>query len=90
MHFKDMKWYMKALMGFLVFLLSPLLLLAIIAMLSCAIVIPLFEIPYYQMAPMISFLSSSPDETTISDISPSFALVTSRSKRVCWTTFPLP
>ena len=47
MHFKDMKWYMKALMGFLVFLLSPLLLLAIIAMLSCAIVIPLFEIPYY-------------------------------------------
>ncbi len=47
MHFKDMKWYMKALMGFLVFLLSPFLLLAIIAMLSCAIIMPLFEIPYY-------------------------------------------
>ena len=30
MHFKDMKWYMKALMGFLVLLLSPFLLLAII------------------------------------------------------------
>lgn len=48
MHFKDMKWYMKALMGFLVLLLSPLLLLAIIVMLICAIIIPLFEIPYYR------------------------------------------
>ena len=47
MHFKDMRWYMKALMGFLVFLISPFLLLAIITMLFCAIVAPIFEIPSY-------------------------------------------
>jgi hypothetical protein len=48
MHFKDMKWYMKALMGFLVLLLSPFLLLAIIAMLATAIIAPIFEIPHYK------------------------------------------
>ncbi|MBQ8356188.1 MAG: hypothetical protein IJX39_00100 [Clostridia bacterium] len=47
MHFKDMKWYMKALMGVLVILLSPVLLLAIIATLVSAIVSPWFEMPYY-------------------------------------------
>lgn len=48
MHFKDMKWYMKALMGLLVLLLFPVLLLLIIAMLGITIVFPLFEIPYYK------------------------------------------
>ena len=48
MHFKDMGWYMKALMGLLVLLLSPVLLLLIIAMLGITIVFPLFEIPYYK------------------------------------------
>ncbi len=47
MHFKDMKWYMKALMALLCVLLSPVLLLAALAMLACAILMPLFEIPYY-------------------------------------------
>lgn len=48
MHFKDMRWYMKALMGLLVLLLLPVLLLLIIAMLVVTIVFPLFEIPYYK------------------------------------------
>ena len=48
MHFKDMKWYMKVLMGFLVVLLSPLLLLAIPVVLACSILTPLVEIPYYR------------------------------------------
>ena len=48
MHFKDMKWYMKLWMGILVLLLSPLLLLAIVVMLACAIVLPLVEAPYYR------------------------------------------
>ena len=48
MHFKDMKWYTKVLMGFLVLLLSPFLLLAIIAMLATAIIAPIFEIPHYR------------------------------------------
>ncbi|MBQ8717555.1 MAG: hypothetical protein IJY43_06940 [Clostridia bacterium] len=48
MHFKDMKWYMKALMGLLVLLLFPVLLLLIIATLAITILFPLFEIPYYK------------------------------------------
>lgn len=47
MHFKDMKWYMKVLMGFLCLLLSPVLLLSVLAVLGLAIVSPLLEIPYY-------------------------------------------
>ena len=48
MHFKDMRWYMKALMGLLVLLLLPVLLLLIIAMLAVTIVFQLLEIPYYR------------------------------------------
>ncbi|MBQ9098059.1 MAG: hypothetical protein IJY50_01355 [Clostridia bacterium] len=47
MHFKDMKWYMKLLMGLLVLLLSPFLLLAIVLMVAIAVLMPLFEIPIY-------------------------------------------
>lgn len=47
MHFKDMRWYMKALMGLLVLLLSPFMLLAAIVSLAVSIVYPWFEIPFY-------------------------------------------
>ena len=43
-----------------------------------------------QIAPRISRLSSSPDDTTMAATSSSFAPSTSRSKRVCWTTALLP
>lgn len=42
-----MKWYMKVLMGFLCLLLSPVLLLAALAVLGLAILTPVLEIPYY-------------------------------------------
>ena len=48
MHFKDMRWYMKATMGVLVLLLLPVLLLLMIATLAITVVFPLFEIPYYR------------------------------------------